>query len=106
MLMFEWVRASHEWVQVVCMPTLYVLMQEQILVLIFNSIKLYLYSDNKVVAHKALHRAQCLDPLRASTMATGARKKLPVNQEETLSRTASHKGGPILWQKGRGNNKW
>src|SRR4029434_5974436 len=45
---------------------------------------------------KALYRVQGLNPLRESTIPTGARKKLPVNQEGTLSRTMAHKGGPIF----------
>ena len=52
---------------------------------------------------KALYKAQCLNPLRANTMATEAKKKLPVNQEGTLSQGSQTQiaRGPISVQSGK-----
>src|SRR4029434_7804714 len=51
---------------------------------------------------KALYRAQGLNPLRESTMATESRRQLPVNQEETLWQKGEEKGSG-LWHKGEEN---
>ena len=51
---------------------------------------------------KVLYRAQCLNPaLEQAQWRQEQEKKLPVYQEETLSRTAVHKGGAHLLKAGR-----
>ena len=65
-----------------------------------NSIKLYLYSAKTIQLSQGSLQSP-VSPLRASTLATRGKKKLPVNQEETLSRTAAHKGETHLLGAGR-----